>query len=402
MDESTFAFQVPAGFRFASATAGIKASGNPDVALIEAPNGASAAALYTRNVFVAAPVIVGRKHLADSKGNLRAVLINAGNANCATGKQGIGVAEKSCQALAKLLGSKAKDILPSSTGVIGVPLPTEKLTKALPSLLAARGETPNDAMAFARAIMTTDTRPKIATAEFTVSGKTARLLGIAKGAGMIHPNMATMLAYVVTDVQANPAQLKKLLQATADHTFNCISIDGDTSTNDTLCLLASAASGLSLKSSNVQKQFAKALEQVCASLSDQIVSDGEGVKHVVELKIEEAKSQDEAAQIARTIAHSPLVKTAWAGADPNWGRIVAAVGRSGIAVDPSKIDVHFGPTQVCKNGQAVRFDEKTAHQYLSQPRFSVTVRLRRGKHSLRFLTCDLTAEYVHINADYTT
>jgi glutamate N-acetyltransferase/amino-acid N-acetyltransferase len=395
-------FKVPAGFRFASTTAGIKTSGKPDLALIEATEGAEAAAVFTKNLVVAAPVTVGRKHLSTSKGKLRAILVNAGNANCATGKQGIAAAEQSCKELARTLGTKPTLILPSSTGVIGVPLPVEKLIGGIPSLLAARGDSVEHAMRFARAIMTTDTRPKVAAAEFTVKGRTARVLGIAKGAGMIHPNMATMLAYVVTDVAGCAEHLQHLLKNTADRTFNRISIDGDTSTNDTLCLLASGASGLALSDSKITKRFAEALESVCASLAEQVVTDGEGVKHVVRLTIEGAKSEREADQVAQTIAHSLLVKTAWAGADPNWGRILAAVGRSGIQLDPANVDIYFGPIQVCRKGQSYAFDENKAHKYLSSPTIEVIVRLNRGRHALTLLTCDLTAEYVHINADYTT
>jgi glutamate N-acetyltransferase / amino-acid N-acetyltransferase len=394
--------QIPGGFRFAATKAGIKASGNPDLALIEAPEGASAAAVFTRNLVVAAPITIGRKHLGASRGRLRAILVNAGNANCATGKAGLKAAEESCKALAKQLGCGPDVILPSSTGVIGVPFPVTKLLSGIPALLEVRGDSGDDVLAFAGAIMTTDTRPKIATAEFTIGGKTARLLGIAKGAGMIHPDMATMLAYIVADVEATPKQLQMVLKRTANSTFNRISIDGDTSTNDTLCLLASGASGLSLSSAKVAKAFAEALYRVCLSLSEQIVADGEGVKHVVRLKIEGAKSEQEAEQIARTIAHSPLVKTAWAGTDPNWGRILAAIGRSGVPLDVSKVNIHFGQIAVCRNGQASPFDEKETHQHLSQPTFEITVNLRRGKHSITFFTCDLTAEYVHINADYTT
>jgi glutamate N-acetyltransferase/amino-acid N-acetyltransferase len=394
--------RVPAGFQFAATTAGIKASGKPDLALIEAPDGAAAAAVFTRNLVVAAPVTVGRAHLKSSGGKIRAILVNAGNANCATGKQGIAVAVKSCKSLASALGTKSNHILPSSTGVIGVPLPVEKLLKGIPQLLDARGTSPDHALSFAQAIMTTDTRPKIATAQLRIGETTATVLGIAKGAGMIHPNMATMLAYVVTDIAALPKDLNKLLKQAAGRTFNRISIDGDTSTNDTLCLLASAASGLSLKDRQVRQLFTAALLEVCGSLSEQIIADGEGVKHVVRLMIEGAKSDQEAEQIAKTIAHSPLVKTAWAGADPNWGRILAAIGRSGVKLDPAKVDIYFGDIQVCRRGGAHPFNEFDAHAYLSQPRFHVKVQLGRGKSSIGFLTCDLTAEYVHINADYTT
>jgi len=399
---STNELKVPAGFRFAATTAGIKVSGNPDLALIEARAGATAAAVFTKNLVVAAPILVGRRHLAESGKSIRAVLVNAGNANCATGKPGLAAAEKSCQELARAINAKSKQIVPSSTGVIGVPFPTEKLLKAIPSLLGERGASVDHAMSFARAIMTTDTRPKIVSAEMKVNGRVATLMGVAKGAGMIHPNMATMLCYIVSDVQASPKQLSRLLKAAVDRTFNRVSIDGDTSTNDTVCLLASGASKLDLAKSKVAEAFAAALESVCASLAEQIVTDGEGVKHVVHLKIEGANSEREADTIARTIAHSPLTKTAWAGADPNWGRILAAIGRSGVNLDPGKVDILFGPIQVCRKGMAAKFEEAKAHEYLSRPSVEIRVKLGRGKHSLTFLTCDLTDEYVHINADYRT
>jgi glutamate N-acetyltransferase/amino-acid N-acetyltransferase len=351
---------------------------------------------------VAAPVTVGRNHLKSSGGKLRATLVNAGNANCATGKQGIAVCEKSCKVLATALNTKPEHILPSSTGIIGIPLPVDKLISGIPSLLEARGNSPDHAMAFARAIMTTDTRPKIATAQIRLGENTATILGVAKGAGMIHPNMATMLAYVVTDVAASVKDLNQVLKHAADRSFNRISIDGDTSTNDTLSLLASGASQLSLGNKEVKQLFVAALNDVCGSLSEQIIDDGEGVKHVVQLQITGAKSEREAEQIAKTIAHSPLVKTAWAGADPNWGRILAAIGRSGIELDPKKIDIYFGDIQVCRRGGAHPFSEADAHTYLLQRRFDIKIDLKRGNSAIEFLTCDLTAEYVHINADYTT
>jgi glutamate N-acetyltransferase/amino-acid N-acetyltransferase len=394
--------KIPRGFRFAATTAGIKASGNPDVALIEAPDGASAAAVFTQNLVVAAPIIVGREHLSKSAKDIRAVLVNAGNANCATGKAGLKSCEKSCVELARALKAKPAQVIPSSTGVIGVPLPVDKLITSISSLLAVRGESETDAMSFARAIMTTDTRPKVAFAEFAAKEGNVRVTGIAKGAGMIHPNMATMLCYVITDVKATPAQLNKTLKAAVDRTFNRVSIDGDTSTNDTVCLLASGKCGVALGNQRTDDAFNTALHSVCASLAEQIITDGEGVRHVVRLKIEGAKSEREADTIARTIAHSPLVKTAWAGADPNWGRVLAAIGRSGISIVPSKVDIYFGAFPVCRRGMAVEFDEAKVHQYLSGPSVEVTVRLSRGKHRLTFLTCDLTADYVHINADYRT
>jgi len=219
---------------------------------------------------------------------------------------------------------------------------------------------------------------------------------------MIHPNMATMLVYIFTDLDAGPEELQPALKTAVEPTFNAISVDGDTSTNDTVLLLASGASGVQLGASGVAKKFAEALRAVCASLAEQVVRDGEGAQHLVRLEIVGAKSMEEARTIARSIANSPLVKTAWAGCDPNWGRILSSVGKSGIAVDPSRVNIFFGPQQVCRNGMAHPFEEKTAHEYLKQREYGIRVELGRGRHSLEFLTCDLTVDYVHINADYST
>jgi glutamate N-acetyltransferase / amino-acid N-acetyltransferase len=228
------------------------------------------------------------------------------------------------------------------------------------------------------------------------------LLGIAKGAGMIHPQLATMLVYLFTDLCASPHELKQYLSNVSEETFNCISIDGDTSTNDTVLLMASGRSGVTLKQQSVQRNFAHSLLQVCGSLAGQIVWDGEGVEHVISLSVEQAKSREEARQVAQTVAHSLLVKTAWAGADPNWGRILAAAGRSGIALDPAKVSIQIGDQMVCRGGVGCAFDEKRAHRALAQPQCEIRIRLGRGRESIRHLTSDLTAEYVRINADYST
>ena len=392
---------LPLGFLWSAATAGIKTSGYSDVALAEAPLGASAAVMFTRNRVAAAPVVVGRAHLRKSKGRVRAVLVNAGNANCATGKPGIEAAERSCAVLGAVLEAAPQFIIPSSTGIIGVPLPVEKLVAGVPALAAGRAGDVDALRSFAVAIMTTDTRMKLSSAEFAVGKKTVRLAGVGKGSGMIHPNMATMLVYLFTDLEAEPGALQDLLKAAVDTSFHAISVDGDTSTNDTVLLLASGASRVKL-ASGVARKFSEALRGVCGSLAEQIVRDGEGAKHLVRLRIHGAKSMEEARTIARSIANSPLVKTAWAGCDPNWGRILSSIGKSGVAVDPAKINIHFGAQQLCKGGMAHPFDERQAHEYLKQPEYEIKVELGRGKHSLEFLTCDLTEEYVHINADYST
>ncbi len=393
---------LPAGFSFSAACAGIKASGRPDLALVEACPGTTAAALFTRNRVVAAPLEVGRASLAASRGRIRAVIVNSGNANCATGKPGLRACQQICRELARLLKLRATEIFPSSTGIIGLPLPVNKIKAALPELAAAQVATKQGMSDFAHAIMTTDTRPKLASATVHV-GKTAiSILGIAKGAGMIHPQLATMLVYLFTDAVASPIELKRALSEACEQTFNCISIDGDTSTNDTVLLLASGQSGIGLKPPSVRKDFSEALLQVCQSLAEQIVSDGEGVKHVIRLVVEQAVSREEARKVAQTVAHSLLVKTAWAGADPNWGRILAAVGRSGIALDPAKVTIEIGDQTVCRGGVGCAFDENRAHQALSQPRCDIRIVLGRGSSFIKFMTTDLTAEYVSINADYST
>jgi glutamate N-acetyltransferase/amino-acid N-acetyltransferase len=424
---------LPLGFSFSAVAAGIKVSGRPDLGLVEvwgratspahavrsrrvhtegssaAAIGATAAALFTKNRVVAAPVEVGRAALVSTGGRVRAVVVNSGNANCATGRAGIQACERVCREAGKLLGVPAAEIFPSSTGIIGVRLPAEKIRAKLPELIAARSASQRGVLAFAHAIMTTDTRPKIASVRFRASStegsKEITVLGIAKGAGMIHPQLATLLVYLFTDVGASARELQPLLREACDHSLNCMSIDGDTSTNDTVLLLASGASGARVRDVRTRKKLSAALTEVCQSLAEQIVSDGEGVQHVIRLFVEQARSREEALLVARTIAHSMLVKTAWAGADPNWGRILAAVGRCDAPIDPidpSRVQIFIGSQKVCRNGIACAFNERQAHRSLAQPVCDIRVQLGRGQHAVRFLTTDLTAEYVRINADYST
>jgi glutamate N-acetyltransferase/amino-acid N-acetyltransferase len=390
----------PQGFLFSACVAGIKASGKPDLALALVPDGASAAAVFTRNQVVAAPVMVGRDHLRRGQGLMRALIVNAGNANCATGKQGLKAAKSVCTGLAKQMNAGAHQVFPSSTGIIGVQLPVEKIHNALPALVTAAADSDDAFDQFATAILTTDTHKKVATQSIVFNQIEVRLAGVAKGAGMIHPNMATMLVYLFTDLAASPRELQKCLKEAADQSFNNISIDGDTSTNDTALLLSSGKSGVQFKS--VSNEFQAALTKVCRSLAAQIVADGEGVQHVVRLNIEQAQSRNEARQIARAIANSPLVKTAWAGADPNWGRILAAIGYSGVKISPERINIYLGEQQICRHGAACPFNAERAHAYMSEPVYEIRIALGAGNASLEFLSCDLTAEYVRINADYST
>ena len=392
--------RLPRGFLFSACAAGLKASGKPDLALALAPEGASAAAIFTRNQIVAAPVMVGRENLRRGQGMMRALMVNAGNANCATGKPGLRAAKSVCAGLARQIKARDHQIFPSSTGIIGVPLPVEKIHAALPRLVTAAVEGEAAFDQFANAILTTDTHKKVATQTITHNSAEVVVAGVAKGAGMIHPNMATMLMFLFTDVAAAPSELQRCLKTAADHSFNNISIDGDTSTNDTALLLASGKSGVPFKA--LAQEFQAAVTQVCRSLAAQIVADGEGVKHVVRLTIEQARSRSEARQTARAIANSPLVKTAWAGADPNWGRILAAIGYSGVKINPERINIYLGEQQICRHGAACPFDHARAHAYMSEPVYEIRIVLGAGNARLEFLSCDLTAEYVRINADYST
>jgi glutamate N-acetyltransferase/amino-acid N-acetyltransferase len=398
---------LPRGFLWGAVRAGIKPSGRADLSVIVAPDTASAAALYTTNKIQAAPLVADRRNLTASKGRVRTVLINAGNANCATGEAGIAAAEQCCIAAAEVFRCPPEAVFPSSTGIIGVPLPVEKVRAALPALRDGVGDTAEHFAAIANAIMTTDTRPKTAFASVRIDSAEVRLAGIAKGAGMIHPQLAaaphaTMLVYLCTDAAAEPALLQRLLSEAAETSFNRISIDGDTSTNDTVLLLASGASGVTIND-RTSEPFARALGEICVSLAKQIVADGEGVTHVVELNIRGAVSDADALRVAKAIAHSPLVKTAWAGSDPNWGRLIAAIGYSGAQVDPTSITIRLGDLLICeRGGRAACFDEAAAHRYLGQPEFAVHIDLGLGSGACRFWTCDLTREYVSINADYST
>jgi glutamate N-acetyltransferase/amino-acid N-acetyltransferase len=397
-------FLMPKGFRFGAAKAGLKASGRTDFALIVADEAASAAAMFTANKVSAAPLQVDKEHLKATGGKVRVVAINAGNANCAAGQAGIDAARATCAAAAEVFGCAENEVFPSSTGIIGVPLPAEKLIRALPGLAAQLGSESGHFQQVAQAILTTDTVEKTAFARLDVGGKEVRIAAVCKGSGMIHPQLvphATMLVYILTDAEVEPAVLDGYLRGAVEVSLNRISVDGDTSTNDTVLLLASGASGAKVEVGDVE--FASALTQVCTSLAKQVVADGEGITHVVELRIEGAATDADALRIAKAIAHSPLNKTAWAGMDPNWGRLVAAIGYSGAQIDPAKIDIWFGELRICRDGgRAEEFDEVAAHAYLKQDEFSISIQLHQGDGKCVFWTTDLTKEYVSINADYST
>jgi glutamate N-acetyltransferase / amino-acid N-acetyltransferase len=395
--------QVPRGFSFAAAHCGLKRA-KLDLGLVLSETPASAAALFTTNQVVAAPVIVSREHLRKSKGRMRAVIVNSANANCCTEKDGRPASRETALRLAQQIGMDASEVVVCSTGVIGGEFRVDKILAAIPALVKARASDAVTFTQFARAIMTTDTRPKWAAAKCRIGGKQVRLLGCAKGSGMIHPNMATMLSFLVTDAAISPAMLGRALRSVAATTYNAITVDGDSSTNDTVALLANGQSGApEIKSEGVAcNAFLEALQQVCDSLAYAIVEDGEGAQRVIEIQINGAPSDEAARQIGQTIATSPLVKTAFAGADPNWGRILAAAGRSGVKFDSERVDIWLAKMLVCKRGREHKFSERAASRRMQTKHVPVVIDLRSGRGKARILTCDMTQEYVHINASYRT
>lgn len=383
---------LPQGFRYAAVYSGLRKVKKDDLALIVSDTPAVAAAVFTQNRVVAAPVVLARKNLAASRGKASAILVNAGNANCAT-RTGDQVASATVRAAAKALGVKPESILPASTGVIGVEMDGSKIVAALPALVAKLDAAHFDSVA--AAILTTDLVPKTAFAEM----KGARIAGMTKGSGMIQPNMATTLGFVMTDAVVSPALLRTALKRAVDRSYNRISVDGDTSTNDTVAVLANGASGVKPSA----KAFEAALTEVLESLARQIARDGEGARKLVTIDVEGAASEKAAEQIARSIANSPLVKTAIAGSDPNWGRILCAAGYSGVAFDPRRVDIDMQSIPVCRRGLAAEFSEDELKSKLDLPDCSIRFAIRgTGRGHARFWTCDFTKEYIDINASYRT
>jgi glutamate N-acetyltransferase/amino-acid N-acetyltransferase len=387
--------KLPKGFRYAATYAGIRKSVNDDVALIVSDRPASAAAVFTSNRVVAAPVDIARKNLRTSRGRVRAVLVNAGNANCAT-RTGERVARECVEAVARAIGSKPAEVLPASTGVIGVELEGDLIIGAIPKLVAGLDDAKFEAAA--RAMMTTDTRVKIAGAKVGGSGG-ALIAGMTKGSGMIQPRMATTLGFVMTDAMVPPAVLGAILKRAIARSYNRISVDGDTSTNDMVAVLANGESGVKPPA----KAFEEALTEVLESLARQIVRDGEGARKLITIDVLGAPNDRGAESIARAIANSPLVKTAIAGSDPNWGRILSAAGNAGVAFDPRRVDIDFQKVAVCRGGLAAEFQEAALKAKLDQPDCSIRFAIRgAGRGHARFWTCDFTEDYIRINASYRT
>jgi len=391
--------KLPLGYAYAATYAGIRQVERDDLALIVSGLPANAAAVFTQNRVAAAPVLLGRSHLKTSKGLTGAVVINAGNANCAT-RTGSAVALATCKAAAKLLRLPVNQVIPSSTGVIGVELDARKITDALPRLVAGLSAEAFDMVA--RAIMTTDLVPKTAFAEARLRRGAVRVAGMTKGSGMIQPMMATTLGFVMTDAILPQAQLRAMLKRGVERSYNRISVDGDTSTNDTLLLMANGASGVRPDPKEMAMLEA-AITDVMESLAQQIVRDGEGAKKFVAITVSGTADDAGAARIARGIANSPLVKTAIAGSDPNWGRVLSAAGNAGVAFDPSKVDIHMQGVAVCKGGLAAPFSEQELKAKLDARDCEIRLAIRgKGKGEARFWTCDLTEGYIRINASYRT
>jgi glutamate N-acetyltransferase / amino-acid N-acetyltransferase len=386
------------GFKAAGLAAGIKKHGGLDLALMVADGPATAAGVFTKNRVKAAPVLLCQRRLRS--GQAQAILVNSGNANACNGPRGQEDARDLTREAAGLLGIPAATVLPASTGVIGQLLPADRIRAALPDLVARLR--PEGLPEVAEAIMTTDTRPKTAVIKEKIWGKQVTLAGLAKGAGMIHPDMATLLAFVFTDAAVSAPVLKQLLKQAADRSFNRISIDGDTSTNDTLLLLASGRAGnREVTDAAATAPFGELLDRLLTDLSLQIVADGEGVTRVFRVAVQGAASPREARKAAATVATSPLVKTAMAGADVNWGRIMAALGRSGARLDPDRVSIAFGPHLVAENGQGKGgVAEARAREIILAGPFTITINLASGDSQDFYDTCDLTEDYIRINASY--
>jgi glutamate N-acetyltransferase/amino-acid N-acetyltransferase len=390
------------GFRFAGVHSGVKTDDALDLGLVFADEPAVASAVFTKNRVRAAPVVVSERRL--KSGLCQAILVNSGNANACTGKQGHQAALALTRVAAASLCVPTALVVPASTGVIGVQLAQDKIREAIPSLVADLSE--SGATRFARAIMTTDRGPKLAQAKVKIGRTTCHVLGMAKGAGMIHPNMATTLAFVATDVPLRRATLSKLLRQSTEVTFNRATVDGDTSTNDSIYVLASGAgtSRVIDEKSAAGRRFAGALTEVLESLAKQIVADGEGAEHLVRIEVLGARTNTDAVQIARTIAGSQLVKTALHGCDPNWGRILAAAGRSGARFNPDHVSVKIGSVPIFERGTPVMTPKNEAKAAVTMKRreYLITVTVGAGRGLGHYWTCDLGHEYVRINADYRT
>jgi glutamate N-acetyltransferase/amino-acid N-acetyltransferase len=387
------------GFLFSGISAGVKKDGKRDLGLIYSEVPAQVAGLFTTNAVKAAPVLLDRRRIKG--GRCQALVVNSGNANACTGSEGLRDAEKVTSLVARGLGIKESFVLASSTGVIGAPLPMEKMEEGIPRLIGTLS--PDGWMKTVEAIMTTDTFPKVEGVTCRIKGKSVRICGMVKGAGMIRPNLATMLSFIVTDANIKAPLLQRMLGEVAEFSYNRITIDGETSTNDTVLLLANGKSGHP-PISRMDRDgalFYLRLKEVCQNLAKSVVRDGEGATKFIEIRVKGARNREDAKRAAYAIAHSPLVKTAFFGMDANWGRILCALGHSGIRIDPNRIDVFFDRMPIVKNGMGVGGQvEEQASEVIKNRSFRVTVHLYQGKGEFSVFTSDLSIDYVKINASY--
>ncbi len=391
------------GFRFAAVSSGIKSSGALDLGLITCDGTASGAAVFTKNRLAAASVVLSRRSLKRTGGLVSSVVVNSGNANACTGRQGALDAKMMQRRLANHVDGEPNRSLVASTGVIGSPLPTERVGAGIDA--AAAGLSIDGFAGFSEAILTTDRGPKTATRKFSLGSTRATVLGCTKGAGMIAPNMATTLTFVVTDIAITPARLAPLLENACDQSFNAITVDGDTSTNDMILVLSSGASAARVSNRAASKAFGEVLTDLLSELASDLMRDGEGVSHVAKIVVTGAKTTSNAKAVARAIAISPLVKTAIGGCDPNWGRILCAAGNAGVALSPATIGLDVGSVAVVRGGVAVadlKKAESRAAKVMGRSAYTITLDLGRGAASAHYLACDLSHQYVTINADYRT
>lgn len=385
------------GMQAAGIAAGLKKNGHPDLGLIYSETTASAAAVFTRNVVQAAPVMLDRQRIPS--GRCRAIVVNSGNANCCNGENGMRDAVATCAAVAQALDIPEDQVLVASTGVIGQPLPIDRVTEAVPTLVADLAEDGFERLA--AAIMTTDTEPKCIRRQGRLDDRRFNVVAVAKGAGMIRPDMATMLCFACTDAAIDAALLDTMLRQAVDQSFNRITIDGDTSTNDTVILLANGLSGVAVQNASEQAVFQGVLDAIFLDLAKWLVRDGEGANKLVEVRVQGAGSDEDARQIADTVADSPLVKTALFGEDANWGRILGAAGRAGVTFDPAKIDLYFDDVRMVAAGVGCGAEaEAAATAVLQQSELRITLDLNAGAGVASVLTCDFSLDYVRINADY--
>jgi len=390
-----------AGIKLASAHVGIKTESSTDLVLIEMAEGTTSSAVYTQNAFCAAPVTVAKQHQAEE--SPRYLLINSGNANAGTGEQGIQAAQSCCQAVAELSGLSGATVLPFSTGVIGQQLPVDKIVNGLPNLYQSLAE--DKWFEAAHGIMTTDTVAKVISKEIEINGSAVTITGIAKGSGMIRPDMATMLAYIATDAAVEQSVLDDMLQRAVDQSFNRISVDGDTSTNDACLLMATAKAQnteITVADSLDAQNLYQAIAEVSQYLAQAVIRDGEGATKFITIDVEQGEDNEECRKVAYTIAHSPLVKTALFASDPNWGRILAAVGRSGLErFDLTKVTIYLGDVCIVEQGEpATSYAEELGQKVMDQEEITIKVQLGRGRASETIWTCDFSYDYVKINAEY--